>query len=768
MTLWHQTGDAPCRVRFGDGAWWLDLEIGTWPIEAGQSISIEAIVSHDEEGVRPPIFWDVIWKHNRGGNSYWNARLGPFKAGDNVEYLLKGMAANGQALDQVFSMYIGPKLLLAILWHQHQPMYRDFEPSAAKGSFILPWVRLHCIRDYYSMAALLTCHPNVRLTINLTPVLLRQIEAYVEDGCTDRALDLTLTHTSKLTASDREYIATQFFDADWHHEIYPHARYKELLEKRGRGRPLNDADITDLRMWFNLAWFGPEFQLGEVFLPDETTASVRRFVEKGSGFSEDEIKAMVAEQFKIMRNVVAIHKKLQDAGQLEVSTTPFYHPILPLVHDTDAAILDREGTTLPSRFSFPEDADAQIAGAITLYERLFGSRPRGMWPAEGAVGESIIQHLRRHRVGWIATDQGVLKRSGRWGYKADRPELLCKVWRAGDDDPEDCVSIFFRDTELSNSVGFRYGQIDAKDAASDFIKQLKERYLPVGNEERLVSVILDGENAWGSYEQAGRQFFKALYTALGADPEICTVTFSEFLDGNPQRGVGSHPLREQERVCDLAHASWIDECGSRPGNDLGTWIGEPEENAAWDLLREARECFQRSGITPQTHPCAFEAIYAAEGSDWFWWYGDDQTCDSEPLFDDLFRQHLRSAYILAGMSPPAKLDQSIVPRMETWTFTDQKTSISKHDRLRFKVGCPGLLTWSVDGRKEVKKTTLSPSGGVMAGLNIYTATLGPFDETAHSVEFFFTCQCAPVCHCAPDDLCCDQRRYTVCINSPIG
>ena len=167
-------------------------------------------------------------------------------------------------------------------------------------------------------------------------MLLRQIEAYVEGGCTDRALDLTLTPTSELTAGDREYIATQFFDADWHHEIYPHARYKELLEKRGRGRPLNDADITDLRMWFNLAWFGPEFQLGEVFLPDGTTASVRRFVEKGAGFSEDEIKAMVAEQFKIMRNVVAIHKKLQDAGQLEVSTTPFYHPILPLVNDTSA------------------------------------------------------------------------------------------------------------------------------------------------------------------------------------------------------------------------------------------------------------------------------------------------------------------------------------------------------------------------------------------------------------------------------------------------
>ena len=148
MTLWHQTGDAPCYVSFVDGAWWLDLEIGTWPIEAGQSVSIEAIVSDAKERGRPTSFCDAIWKHNRGGNSYWSARLGPFKAGNNIEYSVKGRSAAGKALHATFSMSIGPKLLLAILWHQHQPMYRDFEAPAAKGSFILPWVRLHCVRDY--------------------------------------------------------------------------------------------------------------------------------------------------------------------------------------------------------------------------------------------------------------------------------------------------------------------------------------------------------------------------------------------------------------------------------------------------------------------------------------------------------------------------------------------------------------------------------------------------------------------------------------------
>ena len=386
-----------------------------------------------------------------------------------------------------------------------------------------------------------------------------------------------------------------------------------------------------------------------------------------------------------------------------------------------------------------------------------------MWPAEGAVGESVIGHFRRHGVRWIATDQGVLQRSGKWGYEAHRPEVLCRAWRAGSDEPAGCVSIFFRDAELSNAIGFRYGQMDPKEAAAEFVRQLRQRFLPAVGAERLVPVILDGENAWGSYQQAGRPFFDALYGLLGADPEIGTVTFSEFLAGDRRRGVGAHPLAEQPRVYDLAHASWIDECGSRPGNDLGTWIGEPEENAAWDLLRQARETFQRAGVRPETFPEAFEALYAAEGSDWFWWYGDDQTCEAEPIFDDLFRHHLRCAYRLAGLKPRDDLEEHLVPHAVTWTFQDQPKSIGQGDRLRFKAGCPGVLVWSVDGWRSAQETALRPSGGVMAGLNVYAMTFPPFGPSVRGVEFFLKCGCAPACRCAPEDPCCDRRRYRVFI-----
>lgn len=745
MNLWHQTEDASRRAHFENGAWWLDVTIGTWPVEAGQSVAVQCGLAPRRE---------AAWRENRGPNSYWQARLGPFAAGDEIEYRVHGISRAGEIAAGPFKARVGSRLFLALLWHQHQPLY-----DQGGGKLAFPWVRLHVLRDYYSMAALLAAHPNVHLTINLTPVLLRQIEDYVEHRCTDRALELTVRPTAQLTSDEREFIATNFFDADWHNEIYPHPRYKALFDKRGHGEALDDADITDLRMWFNLAWFAPEFQRGEVMTPDGTTVSVRAFVEKGAGFTEQEIAAMIEEQFKLMRNVVAIHRELQKEGQIEVSTTPFFHPILPLLHDSDRALLDRDGTRLPPRFHFPADAGAQVAQAVAFHERCFGDKPRGMWPAEGAVGETIVTHFARHGVRWIASDAGVLRRSGTWGYETHRADVLARAWHAGDD--EERVAIFFRDTELSNAIGFHYGGRDADQAAAEFIAQLRGRFAPTGEEERIVSVILDGENAWGSYQQAGRPFFDALYRRLGEDVEICTVTFSEFLEGNRARGVAAHRVSDQPRVCELAHASWIDESGSRPGNDLGTWIGEPEENAAWELLRDAREKLEAAGLSRES--AAFDALYAAEGSDWFWWYGDDQNCDSEPEFDELFRGHLRRAWTLAGLTPPAELEQPIVPRVVTWAFQAQRDFIYRGDRLRFKAGCPGVLTWSTDNWRNVQSIDLRPSGGVMAGVNVHTATLPPFDASVGAVEFSFQCGCAPVCHCKPDDLCCDQRRYRVAV-----
>jgi len=423
MHIWHLTPDTPRlpqRVSPGEQ---VALHIGTRPIEPGQSVWVKYRVKH-ADGKTDEGRVEVVWQYNLDVNSYWLARLGPFAEGDRLVYAVHGRSPQGKAVGPAASFRVGPKLYLALLWHQHQPIYKDALHPEQAGSYIHPWVRLHTIRDYYSMAALVAVHRGVHLTINLTPSLLCQIEDYVECSATDRALELTLKPAETLNAEEREQVLATFFDAHWRNQIFPHPRYRELFVRQRESRPFAARDLCDLQMWFNLAWFGKEFRDGEVRLATGEVASVSRFVEQRSGFSTADIEAMVAEQYKIMRAVIPIHHQLQEQGQIEVSTTPFYHPILPLLVDTDRATIDRPGAAYSRRFAHPEDAEAQVRLAVKYYRRCFGQPPRGTWPAEGAVSQFVIPFFARHNLRWVATDRGVLARSGRWGYQVDDPDVL--------------------------------------------------------------------------------------------------------------------------------------------------------------------------------------------------------------------------------------------------------------------------------------------------------------------------------------------------------
>lgn len=752
MVIWHPTPDAPRVPFFVSAGQHINLQFGTWPIEGGQRTWIDYQVLHQDGRVHTGQVAGT-WNFNRETNSYWFLNFGPFADGDRVEYRLRGSSPSGSSDGETFSFVVTPKLHLAILWHQHQPLYKDLRAKRPQGSYRFPWVRLHAIRDYYAMAALLEQHPEVHLTINLTPVLLQQLEDYTERGATDRALELTLTPAARLSAAQREELLATFFEADWHTQIFPWPRYRALFEQRQDGRSFTVQDLADLQMWFNLAWFGPEFQEGPMTLPNGGVASVGSFIAQDSGYSSDQIAQMVDEQLKIMRNVVAIHRRLQDRGQIEVSTTPFYHPILPLLADTDQATIDREGATHPTRFHRPEDATAQVYQAVTFYQERFGHPPTGMWPAEGAVGQSVVSLFAEAGMHWIATDRGVLERSGQYGYNVQDPNVLCQAYRAEDAAGRD-VAVFFRDPVLSDKIGFHYQRYpDPGQAAMGFLRELKERFVWQINDppNRIVSVILDGENAWGAYPQQARPFLHALYTALAADPEIRTVTFREYLEGNPARRVPAHPLTALPRVYDLFQASWIDENGSRPGNDLGTWIGEPEENQAWDLLRETRDLLDRVKATPERHRKAFDALYAAEGSDWFWWFGEDQASDSDAEFDDLFRDHLKTVYRAVGRKPPGALDQAIVPHTLIWTFARPIVSIRPKDRLTIRTNCPGRVIWRTDPDEPWRTEEMIPAGGVMAAIHRFGVTLGPFTPATRQIEFRF--QCAHPACCGSDPCC---------------
>lgn len=650
-----------------------------------------------------------------------------------------------------------PRIHLVLLWHQHQPLYLDASGTGHEKTLSYPWVRLHAIRDYYSMAALVAAHPGVHLTINLTPALLLQIQEYAERGATDRALDLTLRPAEELGPEEREEILRTFFDAHWHHQIFPHPRYAELFDQRARRRPFSLQDLRDLQMWSNLAWFGQEFRAGAVELASGHVVTVHELVAQGATYTAAQIRRMADEQIEIMRAVIPIHDRLQRNGQVEISTTPFYHPILPLLVDTDRATIDRAGTTLPRRFAHPADAEAQTIAAHDFHQRCFGNPPRGMWPAEGAVSQSVVPIFARAGVRWIATDQGVLARSGRWGYRTEDPNVLCQPYRA--EEGEHAVAVFFRDTQLSDRIGFQYADVgDQEQAARSFVQEIKERFAHAfrGDEERVLTVALDGENAWSSYREDGRTFLHALYRLLENDPEICTVTPGEYLEGNPARGVSPHPLPALARIHDLFTGSWIDENGSAPGVDLGTWIGEAEENRAWELLGRARDLVTRSGARPTTQPAVFEALYAAEGSDWFWWLGDDQSSGYDATFDALFRAHLARIHAELGFEPPADLGVPIIPAKVVWTFAHQVGRIGRQDLLVVQTNCPGVLVWQVDG-EGAKSAALTPVGGVMAGVARHQISIGPMPE-ARELTFRFECRHKD-CDCSGP--CCWPTVYRV-------
>lgn len=759
MQIWHLTPDAwrdPHRVTPGIP---VRLRIGTWPVEPRQQVHVELQVT-SWAGMATTDRVRAHWVENREPNSYWEAALGPFGDGDRITYRIAGSVGDATATTDEVTFVVGPVIHLALLWHQHQPLYRDLT-APPMGGYRFPWVRLHALRDYFGMAHLVAQHPGLHLTINFSPILLWQLDEYAWGQGADRALVLTRTPTARLTGAARREVVETFFDADWHHQIYPHARYRELLEKRFRNEPFSDQDVTDLRMWFNLAWFGIELRTGQVPLPDGRSTSVQRFVDQGRGFVESDIEAMLAEQVNVLQNIVPLHGRLQERGQIEVSVSPYAHPIAPLIVDTDRATVDRPGASLPTRFAHPEDLEAQIAAAVALYRDRFGRAPSGMWPAEGAVAAWLVPLFARHGVRWIASDEGVLARSGRHGYRVDDPGVLCQPYRVLEEGGESAVTVLFRSRRLSDAIGFEYGgRADADEAAEAFLASVKALGLGLrGDRDHLVTVILDGENAWGGYRDDGRQFLHAFYRRLASDQDVKTVTVSEYLDGNSARRLPAHPATEQTRAYELFTGSWIDEWDSAPGVDLGTWIGEPEENAGWELLGQVRASLKKAGCAPASHPEAFRALYAAEGSDWFWWFGADHQSDADEAFDDLFRSHLRAACRLAEVEAPPELNRHIVPHRVLWTFSAPIDEIQAGDELIVRTNCPGSLSWSIDGSAAVREAPLGRVGGVMAGAARHAITLGPF-SAGSVVRFRFRCRHPG---CAGDSPCCrgGERVVTV-------
>jgi alpha-amylase/alpha-mannosidase (GH57 family) len=568
-----------------------------------------------------------------------------------------------------------PALRLILLWHQHQPFYKDL----VTGEYRLPWVRLHALKDYYGMVKLLDEFPNVHQNFNLVPSLITQIQDYVAGTAQDPFLKVAAKPARDLTQKERQFALQYLFQANPANVIGRYPRYWELREKfREHGYSAEKAEkylepqqFTDLQVLSQIAWFD------EFFLEDKDIAGL---IQKERNFSLDDQSFVIKRERELLAKVLPVYADAAKKGSIEISATPFYHPILPLVCDTNAGGVSTPGLPLPqNRFRHPEDAREQLVRALDLHQEVFGVRPKGVWPSEGSVSEEAIAIAHSLGVQWMATDEGVLGRStgvffqrdGNGRLPAHLADRLYTIHRY--EKGETAMHMVFRDHTISDMIGFVYSGMDPGDAARHLLHNIQEAARPVLEQGRdaVVSVILDGENAWEYYPKSGREFLRRFYDALQSENGLEAVTVSEAIECH--RNISPLPS--------IVPGSWINA-------NFNVWIGAPEDNRAWDYLHHAREFYTQNAprATEAQRKLAFEEILIAEGSDWNWWYGPEHHSANDRDFDELYRKHLSNVYQALGAAPPDYLSQPITGGEVRPAFTPQTAYIHPRvsaDKIRY-------------------------------------------------------------------------------------
>ena len=536
---------------------------------------------------------------------------------------------------------------LPFLWHMHQPYYRNI----ISGDCIQPWVRLHGIHSYYDMMRLYEENPDINANINFVPSLLRQLKEYVEDGLTDKFMELSIIDAKELEPAHKIFILRNFFMANPTTMIQKHPRYWKLFQQRGTNLAsvdLNDAiryfswkDYLDIQVFYNLVWFG--------FKAREDYPEVGRMLQNPSSahiFSEDDKRFVLKTQIEVLKRLFEMIKNAPK--NIELTTTPYFHPILPLLIDTDIAKRSMPKTSLPHKFSSPKHAEFQIQHGLTYFEQTVGRSPVGFWPSEGSVCPELIPMLEQAGIKWFATDEGILQLSGAHGKRA---EYLYQPYRVEHDGKS--VSAIFRDRELSDLVSFSYAKMTPNDAVEDFTGRIATIGKNAHSDNPLITVLLDGENPWESYENSGGNFLKALTESLRKN-RIRTTTVSHYLSEHPPKN----------KITRLHSGSWIN-------SNYAIWIGKPQKNKAWDYIKTTSDELgpKLSGVLDnagrsENELKALESFGAACGSDWFWWFDDDFESEFKSDFDKIFRMHLKNTFTLLGRDIPVFLYEPIFKYVE--------------------------------------------------------------------------------------------------------
>ena len=509
------------------------------------------------------------------------------------------------------------KTKVAFLWHMHQPFYKDL----VRQCYVMPWAYLHGTKDYLGMPALLEEFPSVHQTFNLVPSLLLQLEEYASGTARDESLELAFKPASQITGEDRRLILERFFPVPVRTMLQPFPRYFELYERRNdpsRHHEFSEQDIRDIQVWWTLVWMDHDRRPKDL-------------VEKGRNFSENDKGALRRLVQETIQNIIPEYRRMQDRGTIEISTTPFYHPILPILIDSRV-----DDGNVPVVVNLPYDAREQLARSLAFMKERFGITPQGLWPSEGSVSNDVALLAASLGFRWMATDEGILAKSC-VDLSFNNRQRLYHPYRRGD------ITIFFRDRTLSDLIGFQYMHAPAAEGAADLIRRFKD--LPDGAH---VLIALDGENPWDYYPNSGRDFLRRLFDGIQKDSSLEAVTLSEALDRIPS-----------EKLDWLAPGSWANA-------NFHIWIGHPEDHQAWQwILRARKALMERKEFVPENKwSLAYEELLIAEGSDWMWWFGNDFSSDSDAIFDALFRQHIGNVFDLIGLPQPSGLDEPIKRNLE--------------------------------------------------------------------------------------------------------
>jgi alpha-amylase/alpha-mannosidase (GH57 family) len=539
------------------------------------------------------------------------------------------------------------RLNVVLFWHMHQPEYRNLRD----GVFHQPWTYLHIIKDYVDMAAHLEANPDARAVVNFVPVLLEQIDDYrkqlndylyhagnLRDPLLAALSDAVIPHDTDV----RLKLLRDCLKANEHRLINRFPAYRELADMAQSviDHPqtldyFSEQFFFDLLVWYQLAWMGETVR--------RNNPSITALIEKQRKYSFHDRKVLIEVIFSLVTDVIGRYRVLAQKGRVELSMTPYAHPITPLLLDFNSAAEAMPDVKLPLAPDYPggkERSDWHTRHGIEVFERYFGLKPTGCWPAEGCVSTEAVQHFSDSGFKWLASGETVLHNSLE-ASQLPQDHCIHDAYRLDNND----ITCFFRDDGISDMIGFKFKDWHADDAVANMIETLKHISAACKNiKEPIVSIILDGENAWESYPENGYYFLSALYKKLAEEKFINLTTFSDYLK------LEHEPVQLKKLVA----GSWV-------YGTFSTWIGEKDKNQAWDMLVEAKKVYDEVIANNELNDFEMEKaqtqLATCESSDWCWWFGDYNPADSVRAFDEQYRLHLCNLYHYLHREPPEYLSR---------------------------------------------------------------------------------------------------------------